>query len=104
MIQSVDDLIGLRRRGEVGKRETTEDTVIEVIVECIWERQVHVDHQLNELLLLDCERDILDNNGSRNELFIIVLRVWTTWSRARSEDGLVLLRLRVIVPQLNSCQ
>ena len=104
VVQSADDLVGFGGRCEVGKRKTPKDSIIKMIVKGIGQRQVHVNHQLHELLLLDGERDILDNNGSRNELFVIVLCVWATWSWARGEDGRVLLGLRAIIPQLDSCQ
>jgi hypothetical protein len=73
-IHSLDNSPGILCRLEVGKRKTAEDTVIEVVVEGIRLGQLHVKHQRCKLLLSDSERDILDNNSSRDELFGIRCR------------------------------
>ena len=70
MVQVVDYCGCLLRRREIGEGQASENTVVEVVVKCIWQRQVHVRHQLYELLFLGRKRDVLDDDGGRNEFLI----------------------------------
>lgn len=71
VVQSLDDLLSLIGTREVGEGQSAEDTIIEVVIESIWQRQVHVDHQFNKLLLLDSEGNVLDHDGCRNKFIIV---------------------------------
>jgi hypothetical protein len=83
VVESVDDLVSLTRGGEVSKGQTSEDAIVEVVVEGIGQRQVHVNHELNKLLFLDSEGDVLDDNGSGDQLVIIFKRLSSTIGTSR---------------------
>jgi hypothetical protein len=53
---------------EVGESQTTENAIIEVIVEGIWLREVHVEHDRSKRLLSDGKGNVLDNNSSGDKL------------------------------------
>lgn len=102
MIECVDNGLRLLRRCEVGERQATEHTVVEVVVERIWKWQIHVDHKLNKLLFLHGEWDILDNNSGRYQFVVVII---SATLQTRCVDGrrrlLLLLRpLRLIIPYL----
>lgn len=61
-------------RGEVGKRQATEDTIVEMVVEGIGQRQAEIGHQLHQLLLLDRKGDVLNDDGGGDQLFVALLR------------------------------
>jgi len=69
VIHRIDDVSRLLRVGEVCKGKASEDAVIEMIIECIREGQLHVRHELHKLLFLDGERYVLDNDSCRDKLF-----------------------------------
>ena len=73
VVEGLDDLCRLLRRREVGECQTPENAIIEVVVEGVWKWEVQVIHHIHQLLLLDCERDVLDYDRRGNKL---VLRVW----------------------------
>ena len=56
---------------EICECQASENTLIEVIVEGIRERQAHVAHKRNELLFLDSEWDIFNNNGGWNQFVVV---------------------------------
>lgn len=70
VVHSINDSGGLVGRSEVGESQSAENTIVEVVVESVGKRKTHVSHQLDQLLLLDGERNVLDNNSGRDELFI----------------------------------
>lgn len=67
MIQRLNHRSGLFGRGKIRKRQSTEDPVVEVIVEGVGERKVHVRHQRYQLLFLDSKWDVLNHNGRGNQ-------------------------------------
>jgi hypothetical protein len=69
MIHSVDNMSRLLWVSEICKGKTSEDAVVEVVIESIRKRQLHFRHESNKLLLLDCERYVFDNDSGRDELF-----------------------------------
>ena len=70
VVHSINDSGGLVGRSKVGESQSAENTIVEVVVESVGKRKTHVSHQLDQLLLLDGERNVLDNNSGRDELFI----------------------------------
>jgi hypothetical protein len=74
MIHGVYDLRRLLGCSEVGESQTSEDSIVEVVIEGVWERQPQISHQLHQLFLLHCERNVLDNNGGRDQFFIDIMR------------------------------
>lgn len=68
MVHDIDDLLGLLGGGEVGKGQAPEDTVVEVVIERVGKGEVHVGHDLDELLLLDGEGNVLDDDGGWDKL------------------------------------
>ena len=56
--------------GEIGKRQTAEDAVVKVVVESVGQGKVQLGHQLHQLFFLDGERDILDDDGGRDQLIV----------------------------------
>ena len=85
VVHVVNDSRRLVCVGEVGESQATENTVVEVVVESIWERQSHVGHDRNELFLLDGKRNVLDDDGSRDEL-LVNLRVVRVLAHLRSTE------------------
>lgn len=95
VVEHLDDRGGLLGRREVCKGKTPEDAIVKVVVEGIRERQVHLGHELHQLLLLHRERDVLDHDRSRDQLvfrllllIVHILRpallvVSLKWSRAK---------------------
>lgn len=73
MVQHIDHGGSFLGGCKVGKRKTTENAVVEVVIKSIWKRKIHLGHQLHQLFLLDCERNILDYDRSRNQLVITIL-------------------------------
>src|SRR2546421_9342173 len=72
MIQVINDSRSLLSGGEVRKRQTSEDAIVEVVIKGVRKRQVEFCHELNKLFLLYRKRDILDYDGRRNKLLIRV--------------------------------
>ena len=58
-------------RLEVGKGQTTEYAVVEVVVEGIWLWEVHFKHHGGEAFFADSKRNVLDDNGGRDELLAV---------------------------------
>lgn len=67
-VEPLDD--GLRVEGalEVGKSEAAEDAVVEVVVEGIRLGKAQVRHDLGEHLFPHVERDVLDDDGRRDQV------------------------------------
>ena len=55
-------------RLEVGESQATENTVVKVVVEGVWLRKVHFEHNRSKGLLSYGKGDVLDNNGSGDKL------------------------------------
>lgn len=70
VVQMIDNRRRLFCRGEVCKSQASEDPVIEVIIEGIGERQVHIGHELHQLFLLRRKWDVLDHDRRGDELLI----------------------------------
>jgi len=71
MVHRLDDYRSLFGRSEVCKCQPPENSAIEVVVEGVGKREVHLCHELHELLLLDSKGDVLDDNGGRDELVVL---------------------------------
>ena len=67
-IELLDDGLGVQGALEVGEGETTENAVIEVVVEGIRLGKAKIGHNLGKHLFPHVERDILDDNGGRNKV------------------------------------
>lgn len=67
-IELLDDGLGIQGALEVGEGETTENAVIEVVVEGIRLGKAKVGHDLGKHLFPHVERDVLDDNGGRDEV------------------------------------
>lgn len=72
MVQIVNHHLSLVGRCEIGKSQSTEDAVIEVIVEGVWKGKIHVRHQLHQLLLFHGKGDVLDDDGGRDEVVVLI--------------------------------
>ena len=70
VVHGVDDSGSLVGRGEVGESQSTENTVVEMVVEGVGKGETHVSHQLDQLLLLDGKRNVLDDDSGGDELLI----------------------------------
>lgn len=81
VIQIINDNSCLVSRREVCKCKATEDSVIEVIIESIWQRKAHLRHHIDQLLFSDRERYILDDDGSGYKLIVAFLGVGTPMRR-----------------------
>ena len=71
VVHCIDDgrsIFGVRK---VCKSQSTEDTIIEMVIEGIWQRKTHVSHDTHELFLLYRERNILDDDRSWNEVILL---------------------------------
>ena len=68
VIHRVDNMSCLLGIGEVCKRKTSKDAIVEVVIKGVGKRELHFRHQSNELLLLDRERNVLDNNSGWDKL------------------------------------
>ena len=68
MVHSVDNMSCLLGVGEICKGKTSEDAVVEVVIESIRKRKLHFRHELDELLFLDGKGYVLDNDSGRNKL------------------------------------
>jgi len=69
-IQSNDDGISLVGVTEVGKSESSEDTIIVMVVEGIRQRSLETLDDGQEGLFLHRERNILDHDGGRDDLIV----------------------------------
>lgn len=74
-IHAVDDELGVGSALEVGECESTEDTLIKVVVKRVWLGQMHLDHDGCEVLLADVERDVFDDDGGGDEIVDVFARV-----------------------------
>lgn len=84
MVQNFNHGGGLFGRREVGESQTTENAIVEVVVEGVGKWQVHIRHQLNQLLLFHGKRNIFDDNGGWNQLIVGFLAAGRRWHlRAR---------------------
>ncbi len=63
-------LLGVR---EVGKSKTSEDALVEVVIESVRKWELHLSHESDELLFLDSEGDVLDDDGGRDQLIVVPL-------------------------------
>ena len=81
--------------GEVRKSQTSKDALVEVVIECVRQRELHVSHESDELLFLDGEGDVLNDDGGRNQLITLSLR-----RRRATLDFRYLHHLRVVLGQL----
>lgn len=70
-----NDGCGLIGRCKIGERETTEYTVVEMVIEGIWQRKIHLCHEIDQLLLLHRKGDILDYDCSRYKLLVKICAV-----------------------------
>jgi len=61
-------LLGGRK---ICKRQASENAVVEMVIERIREGESHFCHYRNELLFLDSEGDVLDDDGSGDELVLV---------------------------------
>ena len=94
MVQRLDNLFRLLGRGKIRKGQSSEHTIVKVVVERIRQRQVHVNHKLNELLLLDSKGNVFDYYGCRNQFVVVIVRIITALrSSSRATKCRVLLGL-----------
>lgn len=70
MVHCIDDGGRLVSRREICEGQTPKNAVVEMVVERVWQRKAHLRHNVDQLLFLDRKRDVLDDNGGRDELFI----------------------------------
>jgi hypothetical protein len=98
VIHSLDDLSRLLCGGEVCKCKPSEDTIVEVVVECVRERQSEVGHELNQLLLFDRKGYVLDDDSRGDELLINVVRVLVLMHACVEQ------RIWVVVAQAGQCE
>lgn len=82
-------------RREVGKGEPSKDAIVEVIIEGVGQGQAQIGHELHELLLLHGERDILNDNGRRDELFVDVVGKIFLAQRVSTESGVGVSRVQI---------
>jgi hypothetical protein len=71
MVHRLDDYRSLFGGSEVCKCQSPENSAVEVVVEGVGKGEVHLCHELHELLLLDGKGDVLDDNGGRDELIVL---------------------------------
>lgn len=70
-VHGFDDDSGIFGGLEIRKGETSEDTIVEVVVEGIGLGEIHVQHDGRQGLLADSKRDVFDDNGGGDELVAI---------------------------------
>jgi len=68
VIHRTDDMSCLLGVGEVCKGKTSEDAVVEVVIESVGKRKLHFRHESDKLLLLNGEGYVLDNDSGRDKL------------------------------------
>ena len=110
VVHSVDDGGRLIGRGEVGESQSTENAIVEMVVEGVGERKAHISHQLNQLLFLDGKWNVLDDDSGRNELLVGLGSKLIRSDRGSTEDtstktkvwGDLGHRLRLIEPGLST--
>lgn len=116
VIHGVYDRSSFFGRGEVGEGEAPENTIVEMVVEGIRQRQAQISHQLHQLFLLDSKRDVLDDDGRGDELLVHLVRkivlsqrvlaetlAWM--SRAQTREGEARETLGLLIqPSLNEGQ
>lgn len=74
-IHGTDNDSSVIRAGEVCESQAAKDSAVEMVVERIWNGKVHILHHFLHRFPLDCEGDILDNDGSRNQLIRLVCHI-----------------------------
>jgi hypothetical protein len=110
VVHVVNDGRRLVRVGEVGESQTAENAIVEVVVEGVWERQSHVGHNRDELFLLDGERNVLDDDGSRDEFLVdlgvvrVLAHLRTTKATKTHEVVVGHGRLLLVEPSLENSQ
>jgi len=95
VVHSGNNVSRLVRIGEVGKSQTSKDPLIEVVIERVGQRELHIRHKSDELLFLDGEGDVLDDDGSGDQLITLPLG-----RRRATLDFRNLHHLRVVLRQL----
>ena len=73
MIEPIDDLDRFSVGGEIGKRKAPEDSVVKMIVERVRQGELHTSHEVDQLLLFHCKRDVLDDDGRRDQLVLAIM-------------------------------
>lgn len=72
VVHGINNLGSLLCSSKICKGQAPENTIVEMIIEGIRQREPQISHELDELLFLDCKGDILDDYGCRDELLICV--------------------------------
>jgi hypothetical protein len=94
VVHVLDYLRRLVRGGEVGKGEASKNAIVEVVIEGVRQRQAQIGHELHELFLLHGEGDVLDDNGSWNELLVNVVSKIFLAERVPTESGILMSRVQ----------
>jgi hypothetical protein len=76
-IEILNNSTSLFRGSKVGKRETPEYSVVKVVVERIRNRKPKTSHDLEQLLLLDCKRNVLNDDSSWDQLIVLLATICT---------------------------
>lgn len=100
VVHGVNDLGSFIGSGKVCKCESTEDTIVEMVVESVWQRQVHIGHDLHELFFLNRKGDVLDDDCSRDQVLVTVLVVVITAHRGHAHVGAAKVRKAIRVGHL----
>ena len=74
VIEHLDHGRRLLRRGEIGEGQTPENAIVKVVVESVGQRKVQLGHQLHQLFLLDGKRNVLDDDGGRDQFVVDIRR------------------------------
>lgn len=63
----------LLRGGEISKSQSSENSIVKMIVESVRNRKPQCSQYLQQLLLFNGKRDVFDNNSRGNQLFLHVM-------------------------------
>jgi len=72
VVEDFDDGGRFLGRGEVGEGQTTENTIVKVVIEGVGQWQVQLGHQLHQLFFLDGERNVFDDDGGWDQFIVYV--------------------------------
>lgn len=79
VVENFDDGGRFFGRSKVGKGQTTENTIVKVVVEGVGQGEVQLGHQLHQLFFLDGKRDVLDDDSGGDQ-FVIYFRSRSFWA------------------------
>lgn len=73
VVHRIDDRGGLLGRGEICESQAPEYTIVKMVVEGIGQWQPQICHERYKLLLLYCERNVLNDDSGGDEFFVDVV-------------------------------